>query len=96
MAWRSEEIEIVPDWQTVLWDVVKGEIYQGGLPTGTNPIMWGGKPRLQERRIENIYGRPIHKDCGGSLEIAKEQDGCGNMQARVRCISCGKEFCADF
>ena len=87
--WRSPEIEIVEDWQEVWWNMETDTLFYGAI-TGTP---WQPLPTLERRRIQNIYGKPVHKGCGGSLQVARI-DNCTEGYT-IECLRCGKEFCAN-
>ena len=45
---------------------------------------------MEKRRVTRPYGKPVHKGCGGSLEVARE-DNC-TEGFTLKCLRCGKEF----
>jgi hypothetical protein len=61
-----------------------------GASTGTPGMPL---PRLERRVIQNIYGKPVHKACGGNLDVSRH-DTCTEGFTMV-CLKCGKEICAD-
>jgi hypothetical protein len=89
--WSSPEIEIVPLWENVWWDRQTDQEYVGvvtGTPWNPNPT-----ENLEIRRIERIYGKPVHKGCGGDLQVARH-DTCVDGFTLV-CLRCHKEICAN-
>ena len=86
MYTNKDEIKIVEDWHIEMVDMKTG-MPVTHFPTGTGV-------RMEKRRIQNIYGKPVHIPDDGELEVISGD--CGSLQVRLRCRVCGKEFCADY
>jgi hypothetical protein len=85
---NSHEIKVVEDWRWVWWDKVEDREYFGSA-TGTVIN------HVERRHIQNIYGRIAHIPDDGKLQLVFDSEDCGEYQVRLRCLTCGKEFCAD-
>jgi len=90
--WKSDEIEIVEYWREVWWNIETDAEWIGAV-TGTPWMPLSAYPTLERRRIQEIYGRPVHKNCGGNLEVARV-DNC-TEGFTLECLKCGKRFCAN-
>ena len=89
--WSSPEIEIVPLVEDIWWDRVNECEYVGvitGTPWNPNPTA-----NLEIRTVTRPYGKHVHKNCGGDLEVARI-DNCVKGFT-MKCLKCGKEFCAN-
>ena len=85
---NAKEIEIVEDWRIVWWDLDNDKPYTMAIP--------GTLPKLEQRRIQNIYGKPVHRNCGGDLEVAREQEGCGSLEGRFSWHTLGQIMFPNF
>jgi hypothetical protein len=88
MAWTNkDEIEVVEWWEIVWWDLKRDTTFNGSL-TGT-------LPSIEQRRIQHIYGKEVHKGCGGDLTVSHTGECEGKFAFPVQCLKCGKIFCAE-
>jgi hypothetical protein len=89
---RGDGIETVPHWEVVWWDKDSDREYIGAV-TGTP---WKPLPGLEQRKVERMYGKPVHKACGGILRVPKNETGiCTDPSTyEVECLKCGKRLIA--
>jgi hypothetical protein len=90
-VYMSPYIETIKHFREVWWDFDNDREYYPAV-TGTPFTVL---PTLHRRRIEDIYGKQVHKGCGGELDVVDGYD-CGKYGVRLCCKSCGFEFCAEY
>lgn len=94
MTWRSPEIEVIEHWRDVWWNLETDTEFTQAV-TGTPWMPLSAYPKLERRRIEDIYGKAVHKGCGGEFEVTGEEIPCEKNQFVIRCLKCGKYICAN-
>ena len=65
---KNDEIKIVEDWRVVWWDRQEDVEFLNSVTGAIVHEMLGNRPRLEQRRVQNIFGREVHVLDGGLIE----------------------------
>lgn len=88
MTYRSDEIEIVESWREVWWDLVHDKEFITAVTGTLGRVM----PPVEKRRIQDAYGKRVHKGCGGEVALHPDNPDVGVYRAIMVCAKCHKEI----